>query len=104
MEDSGSATLTGALLRQWREEAGMNLDRAAVYAEDKSGRTISSEKVRKYETEKPEAEMDPQILAGLIATYGKKASDLPPHMAEKVGQLRELLDSLCRCATALIAA
>lgn len=39
----------GENLRKWREATGMKLDRVAVYASDRMGSEVSSEKIRRYE-------------------------------------------------------
>lgn len=90
----------GPLLRRWREDAGMKLDRAAVYASDLLGSDISSELVRRYETDKPERQMQPVIVAALLTVYGRRESDLPEPMRSRVGKTRGLLDALSRCTAA----
>lgn len=95
-----TATTTGALLRQWRVEAGLKLDRAAVYASDRMGQEISSEKERRYETVVPADAMEPLVVAALVDLYGRSLSELPEEVRERVERARDLLSALSACFTA----
>lgn len=92
---------TGALLRTWRVTAGLKLDRAAVYASDRMGQDISSEKVRRYETVVHEEAMDPLVVAALVDLYGRSLSDLPERVRERVERARDLLSSMSAWVTAV---
>jgi hypothetical protein len=87
-------TTTGGLLREWRVAAGMKLDRAAVYASDRMGQEISSEKVRRYETGVAPEAMDPLVVAALVEVYGKSLHDLPEELRHRVEHARDLLARL----------
>jgi hypothetical protein len=86
----GRTTETGQLLREWRDAAGMKLDRAAVYVSDRTGVEISSEKLRRYETGWPESKMDPAVLLGLLGLYGKNLGELPVVSRERAHRLQQL--------------
>lgn len=84
---------TKELLREWREDAGLNLDRAALLAEGELESPVSREMVRRYEVDNnlTEQDLEPGLLAALLTVYGKSASDLPKEVAERVKRHRDLL-------------
>jgi hypothetical protein len=78
----------GRLLRDWRDEAGLKLDRAAVYASDAMGVEVSSEKIRRYETGSgPAGGLDPLLLLTLVRLYGHDVADLPDAERARVNRI-----------------
>lgn len=85
------AEATGEVLRRWR--GSMKLDRAAIYASDRLGFDISSETVRRYETQYPVDKMDAQVLVALAEVYDKPLTDLPEAARERINRARDLLNA-----------
>ncbi len=63
---------------------------------------VSLATIRRME-KMPDDKLNPHVVAGLVAVYGKRISDLPSPMRERVEEAKGLLDALSRC-TARVAA
>ncbi len=86
-------TLRGNTLRRWRDEADMGLDRAAVYTSDMLGYEVSSEYIRRMETEaKGPDDWDPIVVLTLAHVYRRKEKDLTPELIKKVERIRAIID------------
>jgi hypothetical protein len=87
--------LNGNTIRQWREDADMGLNRAAVYVSDMMGYEISSEYIRRMETEaKIVDDWDPVVVLALAAVYRRKAKDLPAVLINRVERIRRIIDGV----------
>jgi hypothetical protein len=81
----------------------MGLDRAAVYVSDLTSHDVSSEYIRRMETEaKPVSEWDPIIILAMAHIYHRRVKELPPQLAERVKKMRRLLDHAPRETAQLV--
>jgi isocitrate/isopropylmalate dehydrogenase len=86
------ATLRGSTLRKWRDEAEMNLSRAATYVSDMIGYEVSSEYIRRMETDQKNPEdWDPIVVLARAHIYKRKEKDLPPEFIARVERIRQIL-------------
>jgi hypothetical protein len=84
---------TAGKLREARESADLTIEEATVIVRRRLGRTkLSSETVRRFETGTKSPLDDPVLVAALFDLYDRNTADEDPAVAERLGEIIDLLE------------